>query len=182
MFIWIVRKKSILQMVMHTNSMHNLQGFHQNIYLLITLLSIVTNCLFVATELFHLKIHYLCLICVTIEYSSLQKWWYLIQKHLRCKKRCGQVKLNHTWKWIHEQIGDNKIWYQNAAKAYYSEYKHYTKHIIASYCLQSLIRPANLLSAISCCKFHISKDQQENMKFTIICPLATFFVSDYIYK
>ena len=53
--------------------MHNLQGFHQNIYLLITLLSIVTNCLFVATELFHLRIHYLRLICVTIEYSSLQK-------------------------------------------------------------------------------------------------------------
>ena len=39
---------------------------------------------------------------------------------------------------------------------------------IASYCLQSLIGPANLLSAISCYKFHISKYQQENMKFTII--------------
>ena len=26
-------------------------------------------------------------------------------------------------------------------------------------------------------KFHISKDQQENMKF---CYLATFFVSDYV--
>ena len=47
--------------------------------------------------------------------------------------------------------------------------------IIASYCLQSLIGPANLLSAISCYKFHISKDQQENMKFTIICHLAIFF-------
>ena len=31
-----------------------------------------------------------------------------------------------------------------------------------------------MLSAISCYKFHISKDQQENMKFTIICHLATF--------
>ena len=30
------------------------------------------------------------------------------------------------------------------------------------------------------CKFHISKDQQENMKFTIICHLAAFFVSDYL--
>ena len=49
-------EKSILQMIMHTNSVHNLQSFHQNIYLLITLLSIVTNCLFVATELFHLRI------------------------------------------------------------------------------------------------------------------------------
>ena len=59
---------------------------------------------------------------------------------------------------------------------YYAEHKHYTKHIIASYCLQqSLIGPANLLSAISCYKFHISKDQQENMKFTIICHLAAFF-------
>ena len=45
---------------------------------------------------------------------------------------------------------------------------------IASYCLQSLIGPVNLLSAISCYKFHISKDQQENMKFTIICHLAAF--------
>ena len=76
--------------------------------------------------------------------------------------------------WIHEQIGDNKIWYQNAAKAYYTEHKHYTKHIIAIYCLQSLIGPTNLLSAISCNKFHISKYKQENMKFTIICHLATF--------
>ena len=61
-----MRKNSVLQMITCTNSMHNLQSFHQNIYLLITLLSIVTNCLFVATELFHLRIHYLCLICVTI--------------------------------------------------------------------------------------------------------------------
>ena len=38
-----------------------------------------------------------------------------------------------------------------------------------------LIWPANLLSAISCYKFHISIDQQENMKFTIICHLAAFF-------
>ena len=45
---------------------------------------------------------------------------------------------------------------------------------VASCCLQSLIGPANLLSAISCYKFHISKDQQENMKFTIICHLAAF--------
>ena len=61
-----------------------------------------------------------------------------------------------------------------------TEHKHYTKHIIASYCLQSLIGPANLLSAISCYKFHISKDQQENMKFTIIRHLAAFFVSDHL--
>ena len=55
-----------------------------------------------------------------------------------------------------------------------------TKHIIASYCLQSLIGPANLLSAISCYKFHTSKDQQENMKFTIICHLAAFlFVTGF---
>ena len=54
------------------------------------------------------------------------------------------------------------------------EHKHYTKHIIASYCLQSLIGPANLLSAISCYNFHISKDQQKNMKITIICHLAAF--------
>ena len=48
---------------------------------------------------------------------------------------------------------------------------------IASYCLQSLIGPANLLSAISCYEFHISKDQQKNIKFIIICHLAAFFVS-----
>ena len=40
-------EKSALQMITCTNSIHNLQGFHQNIYSLITLLSIVTNCLFV---------------------------------------------------------------------------------------------------------------------------------------
>ena len=45
---------------------------------------------------------------------------------------------------------------------------------IGCFYLQSLIGPANLLSAISCYKFHISKDQQENMKFTIICHLAAF--------
>ena len=65
-------------------------------------------------------------------------------------------------------------------RMWHTEHKHYTKHIIASCCLQSLIGPANLLSAISCYKFHISKDQQENMKFTIICHLAAFFVSDYL--
>ena len=32
-------------------------------------------------------------------------------------KRCGQAKWNYTWKWKREQIGDNKIWYQNTAKA-----------------------------------------------------------------
>ena len=62
-----------------------------------------------------------------------------------------------------------------------TEHKHYTGHIIASYCLQSLIGLANLLSAISHYKFHISKDQQEIMKITIICHLAAFFVNDYIY-
>ena len=40
--------------------------------------------------------------------------------------------------------------------------------------MQSLIGLAILLSAISYYKFHISKDQQENMKFTIICHLAAF--------
>ena len=52
--------------------------------------------------------------------------------------------------------------------------------LLRIYCLQSLIGPASLLSAISCYKFHISKDQQENIKFTIICHLAAFFVSDYL--
>ena len=55
-----------------------------------------------------------------------------------------------------------------------TEHKHYTKCIIASYCLQSLIESANLHSAISSYKFYISKDQPENMKFTIICHLAAF--------
>ena len=49
-----------------------------------------------------------------------------------------------------------------------------TKHIIASYCLQCLIGPASLLSAMSCYKCLISKDQQENMKFKIICHLVAF--------
>ena len=58
-------------------------------------------------------------------------------------------------------------------------HKHYTGDIITSYCLQSLIGLANLLSAISCYKFHISKDQQENKKFTIICHLTGFYLYMY---
>ena len=54
----------------------------------------------------------------------------------------------------------------------YWTYKYYTGHIIASYCFQSSIRLTNLLSAITCYKFHILKDKQENMKLTIICDLA----------
>ena len=49
----------------------------------------------------------------------------------------------------------------------------------SSYYLQSLIGPANLLSPISCYKSHISKDQQENMKFTIICHLAILFINSH---
>ena len=37
-------------------------------------------------------------------------------------KRHGQVNMNDTWKWMHEQIGDNKVWYQNAAKALHNEH------------------------------------------------------------
>ena len=77
-------------------------------------------------------------------------------------KKCGQVKYNHTWKWMHEQIVDNKIWYQSTVKELsvlntlilYM----YSVHIIACYCFQDLIGPANLLSAISCYRFHILKD------------------------
>ena len=39
----------------------------------------------------------------------------------------------------------------------YWAHKYYTGHIIASYCFQSLIGLANLLSAISCYKFHTLK-------------------------
>ena len=44
----------------------------------------------------------------------------------------------------------------------YAEYMHYNTtlhgHIIASYCFQSSVGLANLLSAISYYKFHILKD------------------------
>ena len=43
----------------HAHKLHNLQGFHQNVYSLITLLSIVTNYLFVLP----------CVIC-QLGYSS----------------------------------------------------------------------------------------------------------------
>ena len=65
-----------------------------------------------------------------------------------------------------------------------TEHQHYTGHIIASYsCLQGLIGLANFFPAISCYKFHISKDQQENIKPTIICYLTAFLsVTIYIEK
>ena len=62
-----------------------------------------------------------------------------------------------------EQIGDN-IWYQNTAKVCHIKHigsdiaKYYTGHGIASYCFQMLIGLTNLLSVISCYKFHILKD------------------------
>ena len=30
-------------------------------------------------------------------------------------------------------VGDNKVWYQNVAKAYHNKHEHYTGYIIASY-------------------------------------------------
>ena len=58
-----------------------------------------------------------------------------------------------------------------------------TRHIIASYYFQSLIELPNLLLAIYCYKFHISKDQQENMKsqlqvFIIWSRFYLYIVSD----
>ena len=55
-----------------------------------------------------------------------------------------------------------------------------TGHIIASYCLQSLIGLANLQPYPITNFICISKGQQENMKFTIINHLAAFFVSYYM--
>ena len=37
-------------------------------------------------------------------------------------KRCGKIKQTHIWKWIQEQIGDNKISYQNTAKGQHTKY------------------------------------------------------------
>ena len=34
------------------------------------------------------------------------------------KNGCGQVKYNHHWTCMHEQIGDYKMWSQNVAKVY----------------------------------------------------------------
>ena len=103
------------------------------------------------------------------------------RKYLQCKDRCGQVKQNHTWKRMHEKIGDNKIWYQNTANGLaYWTYWYYIGHIIASYCFQRLIELASLLSTISCYRFYILKDQQENMKVTIICQLATWPFYSYV--
>ena len=99
---------------------------------------------------------------------------YTHAKHLRCKKvRPSKVEsyleVNTQADWRQQDL----ISECGQGLAYWTQ-ALYTKCIIASYCFQSLIIPANLLSAISCYKFHISKDQQENMKFTIICHLAAF--------
>ena len=41
---------------------------------------------------------------------------------------------------MHKQIGDDKIWYQNTAKAQHTEQKHYTGYIIASYPLATVFK------------------------------------------
>ena len=61
---------------------------------------------------------------------------------------------------------DIRIWPRSLA------YWYYSGHFIASYCFQGLTGLANLLSAISCYKFHILKNLQQNMKVTIICHLT----------
>ena len=60
---------------------------------------------------------------------------------------------------MHEQIDDNKTWYQNTAKDLLNEHMNTALIVLqlASYCFQSLIGLANLLLAISCYKFHILK-------------------------
>ena len=75
---------------------------------------------------------------------------------------------------MHEWIGNNKVLYQNTAKALHNEHVNTILDIIiiASYYFQSLIGLAHLLPAISCYKSEIFKDYQENMKVTIICDLA----------
>ena len=50
-------------------------------------------------------------------------------------KRCGQVKQNHTRKWMHKQTGDNKIWYQNMAK-----FMHSLPGLILLYLVAHLVR------------------------------------------
>ena len=47
-----------------------------------------------------------------------------------------------------------------------------TRYITATYSFHGLIGLANLLSAISCYKFHILINQQENIEVTTICHLA----------
>ena len=83
-------------------------------------------------------------------------------KHLLYKKvRPIKVESYCTWKLMHEQIGDSKIWYQNLAKRLSILNMLYTTLntlCIASYCFQGSNGLANLLSAKSFYKFHILKD------------------------
>ena len=75
----------------------------------------------------------------------------------------------NTWTdWWQQDL----IWGYGQGLAYWT-HSYYTGHIKANYCLQSLIGLPNSLSAISFYKFHILKDQQENINVTIICHLAT---------
>ena len=39
-----------------------------------------------------------------------------MQKLLHQVKKMQPNKVEYTWKWMHDEIGD-KIWYQNATKA-----------------------------------------------------------------
>ena len=90
---------------------------------------------------------------------------FISPKHVHAKDYgcwwLRQVKYNHTWKWMHEKIGDNKIWYQNMAKGlsimstWILHWTHYS-YLPASYLLFPKFN--NLLSAISRYKFHTLKD------------------------
>ena len=87
-------------------------------------------------------------ICYQITYLSVIL--HLMQKHLRCKK-VQPSKVESYLKLMHEQIGDNKIWYHNTAKGFsiLNTLILCTGYIITSYCFQSFIG----LPAISWYKF-----------------------------
>ena len=75
-------------------------------------------------------------------------------KMVRASKVESYLEVNTCKDWRQQDLISE---YAQGALAYWT-HKYYIGYIIASYCFQSLIGIANLLSAISCYKFHILKD------------------------
>ena len=97
-----------------------------------------------------------------------------MQKHLQCKKRYSQVKWNHTWKECMKRlvITRSDIRIRPRLSIRNTQILHWTHYLLFS----KINWTSELLSAISCYKFHILKDKQENIKVTIICHLANFYL------
>ena len=104
----------------------------------------------------------------------------LMQKHLMLGIiKCSQLKVKLHLKVTHEKIGDN-IWYQNVARAYYTEYINTILETL--YCSQmASLHSAIDLSSISYFK-RLTREHKIHMYyFFIVFWLPFLYIYIYIY-